>query len=260
MGRVITIGSDTYNTILDPFCGSGTSLVVSSKLDRKWIGCDNSIEAIENTKVRLQLLTSTNYSNLSEKEVKKLPLIWYNYEKLYGKNTDAIIEMIERGENDVVEFKESTTFNYNPKSISSKESLTDNILQAIAAFSNSKNGGIVFIGVTNDKKLVNLAIGDYSAANPQKNDRDGYQLYLEDKIKKLLGTMVALNCRITFYNIDSCDICMIEIKPSRQLVFFKDDFYIRSGNSKTKINNKIFYNYLIARSRAGIPPKLSEHQ
>ncbi|MEI6138776.1 MAG: DNA methyltransferase [Mariniphaga sp.] len=52
--RIILISSNENDWILDPFCGSGTSLVAAQNLNRKWIGCDNNYLAIDIVKKRLK--------------------------------------------------------------------------------------------------------------------------------------------------------------------------------------------------------------
>ncbi len=52
--RIIDIASNEGDIILDPFCGSGTTLVAGKLKNRKVIGIDISNEAIEITKTRLQ--------------------------------------------------------------------------------------------------------------------------------------------------------------------------------------------------------------
>lgn len=51
--RIIELVTDVGDTVLDPFCGSGTTLVASQILKRKYIGLDQSDEAIELSKQRL---------------------------------------------------------------------------------------------------------------------------------------------------------------------------------------------------------------
>jgi site-specific DNA-methyltransferase (adenine-specific) len=51
--RIIQLASDKGNIVLDPFCGSGTTLVAALLLDRKHIGIDISLDAVELTKKRL---------------------------------------------------------------------------------------------------------------------------------------------------------------------------------------------------------------
>ena len=61
--RIIKIGSDKGDTILDPFCGSGTTLVSAKMLEREFIGVDINPEAIALTQRRLDAPFKTS-SNL----------------------------------------------------------------------------------------------------------------------------------------------------------------------------------------------------
>lgn len=51
--RIIEIATDPKDIILDPFCGSGTTLVAASLLDRKYIGIDINPEAVRLSQERL---------------------------------------------------------------------------------------------------------------------------------------------------------------------------------------------------------------
>ena len=51
--RIIKIGSNEGDIVADFFCGSGTTLMVADKLDRRWIGCDSSEFSIYLTRKRL---------------------------------------------------------------------------------------------------------------------------------------------------------------------------------------------------------------
>lgn len=52
--RIIELVTDEGDIVLDPFCGSGTTLVASQILKRRFIGIDQSKEAIELAKQRLE--------------------------------------------------------------------------------------------------------------------------------------------------------------------------------------------------------------
>ena len=52
--RIIQLVTDEGDTVLDPFCGSGTTLVAAKLLNRKYIGIDISEEAIDLTRKRLE--------------------------------------------------------------------------------------------------------------------------------------------------------------------------------------------------------------
>ena len=242
--RVIGMTTKENNLVLDPFCGSGTSLVVSSKMDRNWIGVDNSILAMSVTKERLhEYEFFNNFTYLEELEIKKEAIIWNNYvqyERVIITEEDKIMQMIANDETDTVEFKESAAFNYNTKQ-EDKTHLSFKVLRAIASFANNENGGILLIGIKDkDKQLIDLAENDYKTAN-RKNNQDGYKLYLLDKIKSQLGAKLATNCDITFHTINYCDICMIKVRYSKQIVFLDGKFFIRSGNRTIEMNNEGFF-------------------
>lgn len=51
--RILTIASDKGDIVLDPFCGSGTTLVAAKLNQRHYIGIDESSDAVELTQRRL---------------------------------------------------------------------------------------------------------------------------------------------------------------------------------------------------------------
>jgi len=55
MEDIILKHSDKGSIILDPFCGSGSTLVAANNLERKWIGIENNPEYIDICKSRLNI-------------------------------------------------------------------------------------------------------------------------------------------------------------------------------------------------------------
>jgi site-specific DNA-methyltransferase (adenine-specific) len=51
--RIVRGASRKGSLVLDPFCGSGTTLVVARRLERRWFGCDTSNLAIDTARQRL---------------------------------------------------------------------------------------------------------------------------------------------------------------------------------------------------------------
>lgn len=64
--RIIQIVTDEGDLVLDPFCGSGTTLVASKLLNRRYIGMDISLEAIKLAKARLDNPIKTESSVLKK--------------------------------------------------------------------------------------------------------------------------------------------------------------------------------------------------
>lgn len=52
--RILSLASNEGDCVLDPFCGSGTTLVAAQSLDRAAIGIDISQDAVELTRTRLR--------------------------------------------------------------------------------------------------------------------------------------------------------------------------------------------------------------
>jgi DNA modification methylase len=62
--RIVQISTDPGDTVADFFCGSGTTLAVADRLDRRWIGCDISPDAVGIARSRLASRTSDLFQGL----------------------------------------------------------------------------------------------------------------------------------------------------------------------------------------------------
>ncbi len=51
--RIVELASNAGDVVLDPFCGSGTTLVAAAHLGRRWIGIDINPQAVEIARARL---------------------------------------------------------------------------------------------------------------------------------------------------------------------------------------------------------------
>ncbi|WP_373480617.1 DNA methyltransferase [Geminocystis sp.] len=69
--RIIESSSNENDLILDPFCGCGTAVHASEKLNRQWIGIDITHLAISLIEKRLRDAFSEKYSDNSEDLIKK---------------------------------------------------------------------------------------------------------------------------------------------------------------------------------------------
>ena len=53
--RIIEMASNENDIVLDPFVGGGTTVAAADKFNRKWIGIDQSVQAIKVTEFRMNL-------------------------------------------------------------------------------------------------------------------------------------------------------------------------------------------------------------
>jgi hypothetical protein len=82
--RIIKCASNEGELVLDPFMGGGTTIAVADKLNRKWIGIDQSVQAVKVTELRLHQQTDlfTNiYANSYTLQLHK-----YDYDTLRNKD------------------------------------------------------------------------------------------------------------------------------------------------------------------------------
>ena len=62
LNRIISAASNPGDTVLDPFLGSGTSVISASRLNRRFIGIDSNANAIHCTRKRLLQDKYVNFS------------------------------------------------------------------------------------------------------------------------------------------------------------------------------------------------------
>ena len=80
MQRIIEMSTNESDLILDPFVGGGTTIAVADKLNRRWIGIDQSVQAVKVTEFRLN-----NQQDLFSQPF-MLQLHKYDYDTLRYKN------------------------------------------------------------------------------------------------------------------------------------------------------------------------------
>lgn len=89
--RIVKISTNDGDIVLDPFCGSGTTLVAAKRLYRNYIGFDINKSAIEITKNRIQ-----NPIKTTSKLLKK-------GKNFYDKKTDAEKQILSNFDCDIVQ-------------------------------------------------------------------------------------------------------------------------------------------------------------
>jgi type I restriction enzyme, R subunit len=138
-------------------------------------------------------------------------------------------------------------------------------LKTIAAFSNSRDGGTLLVGVADDGTVSGLAADYTSLHKPAKDDRDLFQLHLMDIVTAAMGGATAARLSAQFHVIDGADLCRVHVQPSPvpveaavtvsvkgQLVK-KRAFYVRSGNSTRELDDAERAKYILGRWPGPLP-------
>jgi DNA modification methylase len=84
MDRIIKCASNEGDLVLDPFMGGGTTIAVAEKLNRKWIGIDQSVMAVKVTEMRLQKQENLFKQNMAS--TFSTELYKYDYDTLRNKD------------------------------------------------------------------------------------------------------------------------------------------------------------------------------
>ncbi|WP_395741164.1 DNA methyltransferase [Prosthecobacter sp.] len=158
--RLIKMGSNKGGLVLDPFCGSGTTLMAASKCGRRWIGGDNSSQAIAVATQRLHqtcaLMQGRDFHSTNEMRLKEgsapqaVPLI-----RIATGFDDFIagpVRSFVRGQ--PLEIEETRTYEFKEVRPDSKLSDIADVAEKYAvAFLNSE-GGRIFWGVRGSDRIV----------------------------------------------------------------------------------------------------------
>jgi len=169
----------------------------------------------------------------------------YYFRKFFGIKSsklnltrDLILDLIDKGESDLVEFKESLRTNLHTNKLDKR--MEHSVLKTICAFLNSK-GGVLFIGVSD--------LGEISGLGPDnfKSD-DKCKLQLVNMIKQQIGANVSSNIVIDVIWFEDKYILKVEVESFRKEIFLlwekKEEFYIRVGPSSVNISGSDLISYI----------------
>lgn len=132
-------------------------------------------------------------------------------------------------------------------------------LKTVAAFANSRDGGTLLIGIDNNGVPCGLD-GDYvSLRKPDKDDRDLFQLCLNDLINASMGTIALTNVTTYMHTVNDADVCRVHVRPSpvpieakvkvekKGQMIRKTAFYVRASNSTRELTDDEKAKYILGR-------------
>ncbi len=159
-----------------------------------------------------------------------------NLEENQNLNLESFVGCIENGEGRQIEFKSSLLSYKNENNVGYSRHVIFKIIKAIASFLNS-DGGVLFIGVNDDKSILGLD-SDFSLANTKSdNPKDYFKLQVDNILKQNFKS-VATFIKGDFVVVEDKLIYVFIIEPSPRPVFInnttdkdvsnhKKEFYVR---------------------------------
>lgn len=139
-----------------------------------------------------------------------------------------LMDLVAGGESQEVEFKARTIV---PKALRGKQNIqgVGTVVRAVAAFMNSRNGGVLLIGVEDDGRILGIE-SEYADIDHGKPNWDGYQLYLQNTLRaKLDCANPFLYYELERHTVSGHDVCLVRISPSEVPVYIEKRLYVRTG-------------------------------
>jgi len=156
---------------------------------------------------------------------------------------DDSLKLIEKGESDFVEFKETLRINIYTGKVDKR--MEHSVLKTLVAFLNS-GGGVLFVGVTDLGEIVGLGRDNFV-------DVDKCKLQVLNMIKHSIGVDYSSLIKVSEIYFDEelrKYFLRFDVKKSKSEVFLlwekKEEFYIRSGPASINISGKSLIRYILA--------------
>lgn len=161
------------------------------------------------------------------------------------------IKIIQSGENELVEFKESWRYDVIKHEVDSSKVVKKSAIKAIVAFMNT-NGGTLYIGVNDQGVVTGLESADFLQYK-RKNygvlqQQDDLRKDIDNSLDTAIGTIHSTLKKLHFDIIDNKTIAVISVEPSKEPVFYEKQLYVRSSASSRLLDTEEFYKFMKERS------------
>lgn len=192
----------------------------------------------------LPMLGDLRKSHLKEEEPWKAK----DFEALANTGVKKLIEL---GESSNLEFK-STAY-WDMVQQKPNLDLQQVILKTVAGFLNSERGGILLIGVEDNKNICGIELDYQTFKNQNNHNCDAYERWLLTLLLNAFGKEFASQIRPSFQTLDGKFVCKLVIDPAPEPVFINDKaknedvFYLRVGNATNALGVKAAVNYYKSR-------------
>ncbi len=154
-----------------------------------------------------------------------------------AQQAEEITALVAGGEHEGLELK--STLRWDLKLGTVSKEMERSVLKTVAGLLNSKEGGRLLIGISDDGEVLGLEPDYASLRKDGKDDRDLFELHLMQVLSTHLGESVAAFLTVTFHSVDGKDVCQVTVEPSDHPVYVRtegrDVFFLRIGNSTKEL-------------------------
>ncbi len=161
----------------------------------------------------------------------------------------ATAELIAAGESKHVEFKQTGRVNLHTQQ--RDPVMEQMVVKSVAGFMNAE-GGTLLIGVTDTGEIFGIET-DLKTLG-RKQDPDGFALWLNNLLDKMLGPTAASAVHLSFEEHPEGTVCRVEVAPGTTPSFVRGgkgdaDLYVRLNNATRLLNTAEALEYVRTRWR-----------
>jgi hypothetical protein len=242
MERIVQRTTNGEDIVVDPFMGSGTTLVAAANLNRQWIGCDNNPEAVSICQERMhRILASSKQIVVPTAGFLEKPVSISRYSRLTHGLFDAE-PAYHFVLNETASFEESRNYEFKEVKGQSPSGAIRNVADEYAvAFLNSEGGRILWGIRDGDRVVVGVELN--------AKLRDDVAKDIENKLANIQPPLSPAHWRIKFHviydpqsNEPVKDRFVVELtvpKPDEAALLYgtgSGEVFLRGDSGKKKLN------------------------
>ncbi|WP_419554578.1 GmrSD restriction endonuclease domain-containing protein [Candidatus Poriferisodalis sp.] len=160
--------------------------------------------------------------------------------------SSTLADLLAVGESQTVEYKSTARWNLHTEQVDKK--LEHVITKTVCRFLNAE-GGTLLIGVDDGGQVLGLQ--DDMATLGGKASRDGYELFLRQRLDNDLSIPTAGVVKLGFERVDDADVCVASVAASGKPVFARPrdggpaptEFWVRVGNATKQLHGEDMLEY-----------------
>jgi len=248
--RIIGMGTNPGNIVLDPFCGSGVALVAAQEMGRRWIGGDNNDGAQTFTTTKLEtachLTRGSDFRVLTQAELERdFPAVQQTYRPiLLHVGQPSVKELIEQGEGLDLEFKALLRGTMSPKG--DGYDLEYTCFKTVSALMNTRDG-MLLIGVNDDGQVVGVEKDRFA-------NNDKFATHFWHVFASAIGKEHSRFVETAFETVDGKSVYVVRCQKSDVPVFLKykrvgskekdEEFFVRTGPSSARLGMRDALDYI----------------